>query len=312
MDPPPHFPFDRDTHEMKMDAAALSPDRLIELDSRYAEEIALKRDILAQDRRYYCHTPESTLPLQWKTLELLLPSMARHHPQAFALEIHGDRWTWTNRLLSTRATFTPGDPDTLPCPPLEWIGRQVQEDLLLMDERDDGEMVLVAGLLCFAAKWCLDDKIGLPLLNIHDPVPGFRKRVGRPADLMMRRLKPSRPVGRWNWSIAPTDRLNLSPATAHEWSPAGQGITPENAGERCHLRLERQTLSRLPDTRGILFTILTYRAPLATLEAEPEKLLRLYRVLQSLPPELAAYKGIAPYRDALMTYLEATSSEDWP
>ena len=35
-------------------------------------------------------------------------------------------------------------------------------------------------------------------------------------------------------------------------------VTDENAGWRLHVRVERETLTRLPRTRAILFTIRTY------------------------------------------------------
>src|SRR4051794_15988548 len=123
-DPLPYFPFPDASHEMRMDASVLPVDRLIEVDSHYAEEIALKRDILAQDRRYHCRLPPSPLPMQWEAPELLLPNMARHDPEQFTLETDGERWSWTNRLLSTRTAFTLGEEGALPLPPLEWVGRQ--------------------------------------------------------------------------------------------------------------------------------------------------------------------------------------------
>jgi len=37
--------------------------------------------------------------------------------------------------LGETTTFTPGDAATLPLAPLDWVGRQVQEDLLVLDGR---------------------------------------------------------------------------------------------------------------------------------------------------------------------------------
>ena len=236
---------------------------------------------------------------------MLLPNMARHHPRHFTLITSAERWTWTNRLLDTEVAFTLGDPASLPLPPLDWLGRQVQEDLLIMDGDLQAGTPLVAGQLCFAAGWCLDDKLGQPFLAIHDSVPQFAERIGRASNLLMQRLKPGHPTGRVGWSITTSDELNRAPIAADRRRSECRDITPDNAGERCFLRLERQTFSRLPRTRGILFTIHTYRAPIAAVAGEPERARRLAAVVRTMPPAIRAYKGLTPYAEALIAWLEA-------
>lgn len=53
----------------------------------------------------------------------------------------------------------------------------------------------------------------------------------------------------------------------------GEPITRENAGERLHTRMERETLFRLPKTGAILFTIRTYIKPLGRFANKPEKVI---------------------------------------
>jgi hypothetical protein len=298
----PYFPFEGESYAMAMDTRPISPDSLIEVDDRYGREVAHKAAILASDERAYVQALPGTEAAAWETLTLLLPNMARHHPRHVALRIEGERWHWTNRLLGATTAFTPGDPASLPRPPLNWLGRQVQEDLLLLDGRAPGTP-LVAGHLCFAAGWCLDDTLGHPFLTIHDPVPGFGESIGRPADLLMQRLKPGRPVGRVNWSLALDDELNHAPAVLQR-RPPPPPITPDTAGDRLFLRLERQTLSRLPATGAVLFTIHTYVAPLGGELRDRDRLDRFAAVMRTLPPPMRDYKGITPYYEALLTYLE--------
>jgi hypothetical protein len=163
-----YFPFDSDQYDMPMNArAGVGP--LIEIDtSEYAAELALKGEVLAADYDYYYRCPPEIEPLAWDCIQMLLPDMALHYPEHFVLSRDEERWIWTNRLLDTETSFTIGDPSTLPLPPLDWLARQVQEDLILMAKSDDGEnTVCVGGHLCFAASWCLDDKIGQSFLRIH-------------------------------------------------------------------------------------------------------------------------------------------------
>ena len=300
-----YFPFEHDEYDMPMNArAGVGP--LIEVEEgEYQKELALKDQILASDYRYYFQCLAASEPLAWETIALLLPDMAEHSPDWFSLDVDGDRWTWTNRLLGTTTAFRLGDPTTLPLPPLDWMGRQVQEDLILMAETPEGDTVCAGGHLCFAASWCLDDKMGQNFLRIHEDIPQFLERIGRPANLMMQRLKAGRPTGRINWTVASTDRLNLAPAVYHEWVASRRGITAENAGDRCWMRIERQVFARLPQTRGILFTIRTYRNPISEVVADPDRLRRFTAVVKGVPRATREYKGMASFADALVDYLES-------
>jgi dimethylamine monooxygenase subunit A len=303
----PYFPLERDVHAMTMNARALAADCLIEVDLvRYQPELALKETILASNQHYYYRGGAPTLALQWETLELLLPNLARHYPQCFRLERAGARWTWHNALLGTVTSFTLGDAATLPAEPLWWLGGQVQEDLILLDGA--AGTPLVAGHLCFAAGWCLDDKLGQSFLAIHGPVPGFAEQIGRSSNLLMQRLKPDHPVGRVNWSLTTDDELDHAPRVRHRWQNH-RGIAPDNAGDRCFLRLERQTLSRLPHTSAILFTIHTYIIPIAIVAADPDRARRLAGNLRTMPPALQHYKGLDRYANLLLVYLDRAAHE---
>ena len=304
----PYFPLTGDKYQLTMDAQA-GLASLIEVEpDKYHAELALKSVIIASNPAYYVQCPPDAEALAWEMLEALLPDMATNLPQYFALQREENRWAWTNHLLNTTTAFTLGDASTLPLPPLVWMGRQVQEDLILMREGAAGEAICAAGHLCFGSAWCLNDKMGVSFLNIHEDVPGFREQVGVPSDLLMRRLKPNRSVARLNWSVTCNDQLNLAPILASEWHKNRYGITLGNADNRFFFRVERQTLTRLPHTRGILFTIHTYLNPLEDVICDPFRLRRLAAVLHDYPNALKIYKGMTPYFNTLLAYLDARLS----
>jgi len=303
----PYFPFEHDDYALTMNARILPLDRLIEIDlPHYRQQLAEKAAILASDHRYYCQTPPDIIAVCWEALELLLPNMVRHYPEHFALEREGAAWHWTNRVLGTTTAFTLGDAATLPLSPLDWLGRQIQEDLLIMDATASGTP-LVAGQLCFGAGWSLDSKLGQSFLAIHDPVPGFSDgRVGRSADLLMRRARAEAPTGRIGWSFTLDGSLNHAPCVIRDRRAGAAQIDPGNAGERCYLRLERQTFSRLPRTGALLFTIHTYVSPLgAVLAEEPGRAQRLAGVIRTMPEAMRRYKGLTVFAAPLIAYLEA-------
>jgi len=301
----PYFPFEQDTYAMALGVRAMRDDEpVIEVDlARYHEELALKAANLTSNPGARFQALPGTEPLQWELLTVLLPLMARQHPRHFTLVVDGERWHWRNHLLGTEARFTPGEADSLPLAPLDWLGRQVQEDLLLMDGTREG-LPLVAGQLCFPSMWSLAEKVGRSMLDVHAPVPGFNEKLGHATERLMRGLKPGRSVTRVNWAFTVTERLDLEPWTLPEWRHLFEGITARNAGERCFLRLERQTLTLLPRTRGVLFTIHTYRAPVATQVEEPARRRRLANVLRTVPQAQRDYKRLTPFIEPLLAYLE--------
>jgi hypothetical protein len=87
-------------------------------------------------------------------------------------------------------------------------------------------------------------------------------------------------------------------------------ITSENAGEKLWLRMERQTLRRLPHTQDVLFTIRIYVHPLHTLAARPERAAALAEAIRALPPELQTYKSVRPFRQAILAWLDRCVAQD--
>lgn len=289
---------------LSLGARPLATEPVIVVDApTYGAVVASKTRILAEDRHYYFQALPVSHDAQWEVIELLLPELTGTYPDYFQLEQQREHWIWSNRLLNQRMHLTLGDETTLPYPPLDWLGRQLQEDLLLLMGEAEG-FPLVAGQLCFASHWCLDDKIGRPLLAIHDPVPGYADQVGRQSDLLLARLRPGRPVWRRNWSISVSPELNLAPRFNAMLAERKAAITADNAGECCFYRSERQVLMRLPRSGAVLFTIYTDVAPIGLLATDPHWAAHMLYMLQSMPPTLLAYKGISTYVAALYTYLE--------
>jgi len=70
------------------------------------------------------------------------------------------------------------------------------------------------------------------------------------------------------------------------------------------LRIERQTLRRLPKTGAIVFTIRVYLTPLEELVKEPDVPGRLASAIRSWPEDVARYKA-RPVYESILEYLDA-------
>jgi dimethylamine monooxygenase subunit A len=183
--------------------------------------------------------------------------------------------------------------------PLELAGRLVQEDLCLM-QRGEAGYRLVAAVLCFPAHWRLADKLGRPLEAIHGPVPGFGERLAAPVDRFFASIQVARPVWRVNWSLVDQPTLFLPPE--HRGHP--QPINAERAGEQLWLRVERQTLRRLPRSGDVVFGIHTCVDPLADAIDSAEAARALAARIREMPEPMARYKSILPIRAPLLAWLD--------
>ena len=187
--------------------------------------------------------------------------------------------------------------------PLEAAARMVPEDLLLLKSRprkdDDGllDWTLVAAALAFPAHWVLAEKIGRPLAGIHEPVPHYGERLETPMDRFFTNMKTGPISHRWNWSVMTSHRLFTPHRSRRTPLAPGAGI------DEIFIRMESQTLRKLPSSGMILFTIRTYAEPLSRWTGLPGAVASLLEMLDGMTPEMHDYKGFAMYEDALRAFV---------
>lgn len=275
---------------------------LFDIDEHYLGEMADRAITLAADPRR-CQVRPHLAQAEWDTLELLMESLAADYPEHFALTKNGDEWHWVNHPLGLDQVFSFGRRETLPRAPFEYITRQVQGDFTLQDQRDD-TLYLDGGMVTSPAGWSLDADLGMSFHQWHKPVPlAHEAGVFDRALKYLRRLEHGKPVRRLNWALTANPRLDCAPETAPVWGPEKSAITPANVAQRMCLRVELQTLTRLPGSNAILFGIRTYLIRLEELARIRKWAIRLHRVLRDLHPEIVEYKGLARIRPLIIDYL---------
>ncbi|CAM3854019.1 heme-dependent oxidative N-demethylase family protein [Mesobacillus thioparans] len=299
------YPFaDGDAYRYSNNAIPLNPPIAIELTESYLEEINLRRELLTNHPERCYHSMPHTMDAQWEVLDLILHQLASSYPENYQLVINDNHWIFTNHLTGENHSFDFGDQATMDIEPLDFVGRHVQEDLILMMQRD-GDLFLDAGQLCFPANWSLYFDAGMSFKEIHTPIPGFKSESldERILQFLMR-IEAGSPWWRKNWSLMAGERLDTSLETFAEWGQARKKVTKANAGELANLRVEVQKLFRLPKSNGILFTIHTHMLPLGTFIQHTPWLKQFSAILKELPEFIAEYKGISLYRHAVLEYLE--------
>ncbi len=296
MEPRPRYlPFLSGRFRLAMGLMSLDPEEWIEPDGNLAAELAEKDRLFAERHGEVVQARPGSGAAQAELLDLLAGHMARRHPEILA------RDGGTLALRPTGRTYRVADWRDAP---IDLAGRLVQEDFLLMRPGADG-YTLEAASLCFPSRWRLAEKMGRPLAAIHRPVPGYADRLERPVDRFFDRLDAGRPVWRVNWSVLDDPAL-FQPVRRR--GAAESPVAPEEAGARLHLRCERQTLRRLPETGWAVFGVKTHVDPLSTLAGRPEACAALAAAVRSLPEGTRAYKAIGRFEPALLAWLDAAAA----
>jgi hypothetical protein len=296
---PLYRPFEPGPWRMAMGLVSVAEPDWFEIDALYPIEMRLRRDLLAHRHAEVFGAEPGSDPARREALAMVATALAAHHPGWFGL---------TDGVLHNHLTGEAWHLDAPGCDPLECAGRLVQEDLCLL-QTDAAGPRFTAAVLCFPSRWRLHEKLGQPLAAVHGPVPFYADRLARPVDRFMMQLKDGRIAGRLNWSVL--DSADLFQPTGKWRRDADAAITAATAGERLFLRVERQTLRRLPASQAILFGIRVHAYPLAAAVTDAASAGRLAAAVRALPEDMLHYKSMLPLRAALLAWLDARSGRGY-
>ncbi len=189
--------------------------------------------------------------------------------------------------------------------PIEAAARLVQEDLVIL-QHDGADWRLTAACVCFPTRWDLASKRGRSMAMIHEPVPRYDTDLAQRTDRFLDRLRVDKPVWRSNWTIDADWGNRLEPSTRADPASIDAGVLDAGqVADRLCLRLEYQTLRRMPVHDSILFTIRILRRPLHSVLHDGSAP-GLADALASMPDDIATYKsGSVAYRPQILEWLAA-------
>jgi len=273
-----------------------------DVDEHYVAECQDRAITLEQDPGRYVSLPHM-MDAQWDFLELTMESLANDYPEHFTLTKDGSTWTWENKPLGIRDTFTFGDSSTLPREPMDYMGRQVQGDFVLLDQRDE-TLYADAGMVTCQADWSLAFNVGMSWREWHGPVPRATELgVMDRALKYLLNLQLANPVRRLNWTMTVNPRLDTSPENYPYWGGDRNKVNAENVSDLIHLRVELQSLFRLPRSNAIVFSIRCYLISLKDIATYPRWAKRLHRVQKTMHPDLIEYKGMTKFHPFVVQWL---------
>lgn len=288
-----YLAFQEHKNLLTMGLHRLDLDNWLIPDDQLAYQVALKQALWKEKGdAVFSALPESA-DAQLEVARAIGRHLPRRYPELYAHRPEGLYCKGTNRTHYWQD----------PLQALLTASWCIQEDLCILQPIGEA-YVLTAASLCAPSYWRLLDKIGRPLDEVHNPVPGYEAGLSRKVNRFFERIRLERPVWRGNWSVVQGDRLYQPGDTVPE--PI---IDPAEIPKRCFIRTERQTLRRMPQTGAVLFTIRVVIESMQQYADRPRVLSDLLAALKELNDAERQYKSLQYLEPSLSRWLQQRLSE---
>ncbi|KAK3181231.1 hypothetical protein K4F52_007507 [Lecanicillium sp. MT-2017a] len=270
----------------------LDTDFWIELDNTYKDQIATRKEIYRKHGKDIIQAlPGSKLAckeLTEMTIEFLCARYSNH------FERNGG--TFTNHILGKSYDVARTDP-------LSLLLENIPEDFALMlRDPETGTYKFRAGVICASTGWSLGTKIGMGLPDIHSPVPDYKQKMQLSMDRFFTKMSTSKPVQRGAWGFEVGKHLYTPPN--HPDLSHRDSQSPTLRPEDIYLRVDWQTLRRLPLSGAIVFNFKVFFTPVTELKDEPYIPSLSLKVFSESKDNLRRYKEVYHTEHVLTPLLE--------
>lgn len=242
--------------QKKMDILPLKASDWFRVEESYDTAVFEKLGLLRSvpELTYCSNNPHSLAGKE--ALSLAIRYLCERYPERFSLVSSGIQDSVFQREIPI---------DSHHQDPILTLGGIVEEDLLLLELDPQGEYRISSICACFPSHWSIHQKLGQSLAEVHEGVPNLNKNLASKIDTMMHNLPPEHPVTRMNMLVNFDPRWSQFPVLVKERPYTTPPLEYSTIGEQLYLRNERETIVKLPMTRGVLFTIKTYQTPFSHL-----------------------------------------------
>ncbi len=259
----------------------LDNDFWLELDKNYVS-------VIQQRQQLYQKYGDSTLQalpgseLACKELmEMVLQFLCARYPMHFRLDtanvvLHND-------ILQTQT-------DLKTTAPMHVLLQNVPEDFAIMiRDPDTGIYSFRAGMIMSSLGWNLGSKIGSKLHEIHGDVPEYKDKMEFSMNRYFAKMPTDNPIQRGSWGLEIDRPLYMPPCEAYDAARRHQDS--ELTIDRLHLRVDWQTLRRLPLSAAIVFNFKGLFTPVTEFRDEPYIPSLILKVLKEGRRGIMEYKN---------------------
>ncbi len=233
-----------------------------------------------------------------KVNRFIVEQLIKEYPDYFHLKQQDENYTFINKLTNH---YLQWKKDWIKIESFPYISLfdalacQLQEDIAICQLQGDKDW-MAALHVCSPNHWEPAKKAGFPFDAIHAIVPGMEKTMSNYSK-MLQSVVNKGPFTRFAWGIATDNRLNhhsKAPPSADAAMWKGRKIVE---GCSLYLRVEKQSLTGLPEQNAFFFTIRTYFYLVDELEQYEKK--ALLAAVETMSEQSLEYKGLTGKVDIL-------------
>ncbi len=318
--PPPakYFPFEKGTYDVLPGLRPFGEDFgngvadacIFQLDSHFCHfrtaMLEARRDHFARHVLSERYSEQAAADVA----RFIIQRLVAEHPQWFAFEQDGSIQRLTCSLTNEVLCFsrdwrlvdegTRSDVEPRYSSALDALACQVQEDLAITCANESGNWI-AALHVCLPSHWIPADKLERDFGEVHAPVPGMEPFSRNQAKFVNKMLGATTGLVRFVWGLQWNDTLNRHPARC----TTTERFDPE--AENAFLRVERQTIWGLPDSRASLFTIRPYLIDVRELKRDDQLVAALIAAIESMSDQSLRYKGLTENHEEFLRWLRRPS-----
>lgn len=288
----PWRPF-RWPYHQTMSIYKLDLNHWLDMDKWYSRYIREKEIIFSENRQDCCDwLPESKEACE-ELLETVVEHMLARYPACFKKTSQGIHNLITDEQIDLRKPYK--------LHPLQYIGKMAKEDFYVVQQRPDGLHYMVAGAVPFpGGHFSVKEILGKHLDVIHSDVPYYETKLKPSMERWFGKLKCADPVERATWYMTWDHELVCS--KIYDIQP-GETM-PQVPVEKFVVRVERQTLRRLPKTQAIIFTNHPLFYSVDEMKDEPMVPSLLKNIIMEGPENIVKSKKFETVREQVVPYLD--------
>ena len=285
---PIHQPYKDGKGGVDIGLKPIQKESWLEIDNLFSTEIAEKKKLLKNKRSDVLITPSSSFSIQKEVLTTILEHLQLFHANHFNINKE------TVEIIKTKEIY---NHQKFPNP-LELASMLVQEDLIIMKQIEE-DYHLESASLCAPTRWSLKDKFRESLSRIHKEVPGYEQKIGKRVDSIFSNLPDDKIFERFNWSIFDSPEL-FQPINSKTLVEI-RDLRPQEL----FIRVERQTIRRLQQSKSVLFTVRVHVDPITAILDSKRSIEDLITAISNLDLDMKNYKVITPFEENLINWLKS-------
>jgi hypothetical protein len=254
--------------------------------------------------KYFCTNNFSPTQQQYLT-QYLLNTLCHEYPEFFTLSNCKNNLLLNCKLTNEELLFSTEyelihNQEKIYTNSLDAVIMQIQEDLAIISEDDH-----VSCLHLMAPNfWSAPDKIGNSFSDIHNDVAGIETIIKNSKNIIQTMIHKG-PYVRFAWGICSDNKLNhytsLSDNLTNNTYKSKPGRTFNSQNSDIFLRVERQTITGMPDIKSAMFTIRTYLYNINVLTKK--EIQCIIDAIESMTSKQLEYKGLNSTKHSIIDWL---------